>query len=275
MNYSANFHGDIVKKSILLCGYSFHLQRGVRGNKNSALPSYLFRLQTEGTCTVWLEGEEIEVEPGDLIMLKPGSSYELRIGGSGPKIASGDFYLFCQGAWIDEWWGRSEKPVKIRIELNETVLSLWRQIIKENRRLDEENVEMSEYLLRALCLSLDRAVEDTRTSGHRLYTALRMKQFIEEHAQSPFKIEDVARHVRLSVSRASHFFKESYRKTIMQYALEVRLSGAVERMKHTSMTLEQIADSCGFGSYTYFHRVFKKRYGASPTSFRKQERRLR
>ncbi|CAG7644804.1 Arabinose operon regulatory protein [Paenibacillus solanacearum] len=240
-----------------------------------ALPSYLFRLQTEGTCTVWLDGAEFEVERGDLLLLKPGSSYELKIGGKSPKIASGDFYLFCKGEWIDEWWNRSQKPVKIRIEPNETVLSLWRQIIKETRRLDEENVELTEYLLRALCLALERAIADTQSSSHRLYTAVKMKQFIEEHAQTTFMIKDVAAHARLSVSRASHFFKESYGKTIMQYALEVRLSGAMERMKHTSMTIEQIADTCGFGSYTYFHRVFKKRYGMSPTSFRKKERRLR
>jgi AraC family transcriptional regulator of arabinose operon len=261
-------------KSILLCGYSFHRKSGVRGNKNKALHSYLFRLQTEGTCTVWLEGKQVEVEPGDLILMKQGGSYELRLGENGSKVASGDYYLFCRGSWIDEWWSRSEKPVKTRIELNESVVSLWRQIIKEGRRLNEENVELSEYLLRALCLSLERAVEDTRTPGHRLYSALRMKQFILEHAQTAFKIEEAARYANLSVSRASHFFKESYGMTIMQYALEVRLSGAVERMKHTSMKIEQIAESCGFGSYTYFHRVFKKKFGVSPASFRKQERRL-
>ncbi|WP_373463279.1 helix-turn-helix domain-containing protein [Bacillus sp. SORGH_AS_0510] len=59
-------------------------------------------------------------------------------------------------------------------------------------------------------------------------------------------------------------------KTMIEYALEVRLSAALERMKYTTMTLEQIAEDCGFGSYPYFHRVFQKKFGIAPGVFRKQ-----
>ncbi|WP_245247400.1 helix-turn-helix domain-containing protein [Paenibacillus sp. PvP091] len=42
----------------------------------------------------------------------------------------------------------------------------------------------------------------------------------------------------------------------------------MERMKYTSITLEQIAESCGFGGYSYFHRVFKEHYGVSSGVYR-------
>jgi AraC family transcriptional regulator of arabinose operon len=56
---------------------------------------------------------------------------------------------------------------------------------------------------------------------------------------------------------------------MMEYAQEVRLSAAMERMKYTTMTLEQIAESCGFGAYPYFHKVFKKKYGVAPGAYRR------
>ncbi|MFE5322168.1 AraC family transcriptional regulator [Paenibacillus sp. NPDC056579] len=261
-----------MEKSILLCGYSYHLQKLRRGNKKVGLGSYLLRLQTHGSCIVTMEGKDLVIEPGDLIMLRPGSSYEMRIEG---VTGSGDYYLFCQGAWMDEWWSRYEKPSLSRIKLGESILHPWRQIIKESRRLNEENRELTDYLLRVLCLSLDRAVTDTTASYSRSMTAIRMKQFIEEHAHQPFKVEDVAKHVQLSISRASHFFKECYGKTIIEYALEFRLSIAVERMRHTNISMELIAESCGFGSYTYFHRVFRHKFGIPPSHFRKLERSFR
>lgn len=261
-----------MEKSVIMCGYSYHLQRLFRGNKKIGLGSYLLRLQTEGTCKVTVEGQEHSMEPGDLLMLKPGSLYEMRVE---ELTGSGDYYLFGQGDWMDEWWNRYEKPSVSRIKLGEAILHPWRQIIKETRRLNEENQELTDYLLRVLCLSLDRAVTDTTASYSRSITALRMKQFIEEHAHEPFKVEDVARHVCLSISRAAHFFKECYGKTIVEYALEFRLASAVERMRHTNMTMEFIAESCGFGSYTYFHRVFKNKFGISPSNFRKLEKSYR
>ena len=86
-----------------------------------------------------------------------------------------------------------------------------------------------------------------------------MMRYIEEHATSTFKVEEVAKHVSHSLSRAVHLFKSSIGQTMIVYAIEVRLNAAIERMKYTSMTLEQNAEECGFGTYPYFHKVFRKK----------------
>ncbi len=207
--------------------------------------------------------------------LPPGTTYELRVDGASGKhedpnnITSGDHYLFCQGTWIEQYWKRYQKPVCAKIELQESLLTLWRLLTLENRRQDKDD-ELISYLLRALCLHLDRAIKKTTSSYRLIYSASRMKRYIEQHANQPFKVEDVARKVNLSTSRASHLFKKYYNQTIMSYALDIRLSGAVDRIKHTTMSLEQIAQHSGFRSYTHFHRVFKDKFGQSPSQFRNQ-----
>jgi AraC family transcriptional regulator of arabinose operon len=99
-----------------------------------------------------------------------------------------------------------------------------------------------------------------------------MKRFIEENATARFKIEEPASYAGLSVSRSVHLFKEHTGLTMLEYATEIRLSAALERMKYTTMPLEQIAETCGFGEYSYFHKVFKQHYGVSPGTYRKQIR---
>jgi AraC family transcriptional regulator of arabinose operon len=258
---------------LLTCGYSFHMERFYIMNKGG-LPSFLFRLQTEGNCEAMVEGSMRAITSGDLLMYRPGDMYELRVEEQPDqpkaKIASGDYYLFCRGAWIENWWSRSPKPACSRIGLDDKLLSLWRQLILEKLRMEEADPELTEYLLRALCINLERAASETAFQQGRPFTGTRMKRYIEAHASVTFKVDDVASHVGLSVSRAVHLFKEYFGKTMIEYAQEVRLSSAVERMHYSAMTLEQISESCGFGSYPYFHRVFKQKHGISPSLYRQK-----
>ncbi|MGF6952106.1 AraC family transcriptional regulator of arabinose operon [Neobacillus sp. B4I6] len=254
--------------NIFFCGYSFHTN-GYHSQHKSGYPSYLFRLQTEGLCEVVVKGRKMELAKGDLLLIKPGDHYELLVK-EGQN--SGDYHLVCEGAWMDEWWSRSEKPDVSRIDLDEKLLTLWRQIMIEKRRpSSSQNEELSGYLLRALCLSLERAISEAGRSFSHPYTVTRMMRYIEEHATIAFKVEDVAQHAGLSVSRSVHLFKSSVGKTMMEYAQAIRLSSAIERMKYTTLTLEQIAEDCGFGTYPYFHKVFKKKYGVAPGVYRRIE----
>jgi len=254
--------------NIGFCGYSYHTQQ-YYSQDQPGLTNYLFRLQTEGSCEVVINGKKMIIKKGDLILVKPGDQYELRIE-EGQN--SGDYYLMCEGNWINEWWQRSTKNTVTRIDIDDHLLSLWRHIISEERRpKSDKNKELINYLLQALCLSLERAVTETSPTHSRPYVVTKMMRYIEEHATEHFKIEDVADYVDLSVSRAGHLFKSSVGKTMVEYALEIRLSTAINQMKYTSMTLEQIADTCGFGAYPYFHRVFKKKYGIPPGVARRME----
>ncbi|WML46942.1 AraC family transcriptional regulator [Neobacillus sp. PS3-34] len=252
--------------NIFFSGYSYHTQ-GFHSQHKSGFPAYLFRLQTEGKCAVVAKGKNFSLEKGDLLLLKPGDQYELLVK---ERQISGDYHLSCDGTWVDEWWKRSAKPTVSRIDLDEKLMALWRHISIEKRRpASSENEELTGYLLQALCLSLERSVNETVPSFNRPYAVTRMMRYIEEHATAALRVEDVASHAGLSVSRSVHLFKSSVGITMMEYAQEIRLSAAIERMKYTTMTLELIAENCGFGTYPYFHRVFKKKYGVSPGAYRR------
>lgn len=237
---------------------------------------YYFRLQVEGQCLADVNGETVSILPGDLLLYKPGDTaciHFVRPEGQQPgkALLSGNYYMSCRGMWLDDWWAQSPKPTKVKIPLSESVLSIFKEIVQEHKRISGKNDTVSDYLLRVLCIMIDRAIGDSQLNvkSPSLHVH-RMKHFIMENATSPFRLEDVAKYAGVSVPRAVSLFKAAYNQTIMQYALEVRLSIACDRIKFTMTNLERIAESTGFGSYTYFHRVFRAKYGISPKQYRDQ-----
>ncbi|GAA3411076.1 helix-turn-helix transcriptional regulator [Paenibacillus hodogayensis] len=262
---------------VLAAGYSHHTKpfyiQSTRGLRN-----YLIRFQVEGCCRALVDGEVRLISAGDLLLYKPKDQYDLRIEpelqpGGESEVASGDYYFFCRGSWLEEWWGRTVKQSRMRLPINEDVLHLCRQTILEQRRGKAPAKEMAEYYFRLLCLTIERASQEQQAASGKgkSFLAYEMKRYIEEHALSPLKIEDVAGHVDLSVSRAVHLFRSMFNQTIMQYVQQIRLSVAKERILFSKMSLEQIAEMSGFNSYTYFYRVFKARYGLSPKEYRSGE----
>jgi len=261
-----------MQNELILCEYSYHTEKKYFNWKNG-LENYFIRLQTEGHCLAKINDQTRELTPGDLLLCKPGDSCELMIDESWNKtddssVCSGDYFIICRGSWLDEWWKKAERPTIKQLNDSGKILILWKEIIREQHRIYEKNKELLDYLLRSLCLSIDMSIKDSGHSQSKLTLPAReMKSYIEEHANNSFKVEDVANHVGFSPSRASHLFKEKFGKTMIEYATDIRLNTAIKLIKYSDMTLEQIAELSGFGSYTYFHRVFKKRYRTSPTDY--------
>lgn len=259
---------------VLSAGYSHHT-KPFQVASRKGLRNYLIRFQTEGLCRALVGDELVLIQPGDLLLYKPTDRYELRVepevqANGELAVFSGDYYFFCQGTWLDEWWNKSPKPRKAHIPLSEDILNLCRHAALEQQRVKGRSKEISDYYLRILCLSIERILSEQAfySKKGKSFLAVQMKSYIEEHALTPLKLEEVARHVGLSVSRAVHLFKSIFGQSIMQYTLQIRLSIARERILFSKMSLEQIAEASGFNSYTYFYRMFRARYGMSPKEYR-------
>ena len=256
---------------VLTASYSYHTKPLHIVEQDENKTHYLFRLQSEGRCRIRVGGAEYAIEPGDLLLVPPDAEYELHIEETEQdgelRVSSGDYYIFCRGDWVDRWWSQHKRPTKLRIPLDDGIVALWRLLIAEHRRQPAAPPGMTDYLMRTILLSIDRLCSERQPEGG-AFLAYRMKSYIEERATLRFRLADLAAHCGVSVSRAVHLYKQFFGKSIIQYALEVRLKSATERILYTQEPLEAIAESSGFPSYTYFFRVFKKTHGLSPQQFR-------
>lgn len=257
---------------ILTAGYSMHQKPFHTANANG-LGHYLIRLQSLGKCRSKLNNELELLEPGDLLLFAPDDPYELKIAAEqqtrdNHSVYSADYHIFVQGTWVQEWWNERNRPHKIKVPLSEGIIGSFRQIMTELRRIPNNTPQIMEYYFKILCMDIDRHYTEYPIPTYKSYIASRIKNYIEENASNPFKLEDAAAHVGISVSHAVHLFKEAYDTSIIQYTLEIRLNMARERIMFSPLSLEHVAESSGFPSYNYFHKVFRNRYGMSPKQFR-------
>jgi AraC family transcriptional regulator of arabinose operon len=106
--------------------------------------------------------------------------------------------------WIESWWNAKNRQPKVKVTLSESLLAIFKEIVLEQNRNKDCEDEVSEYLLRTLCIYIDRAEDPSPyRSKHQLETANQMKSFIDEHSFSAFTVEEVAQHVNLKVSQAA------------------------------------------------------------------------
>ncbi|WP_208915004.1 helix-turn-helix domain-containing protein [Paenibacillus uliginis] len=185
-------------------------------------------------------------------------------------IESADYYLSCSGAWVQQWCSRNDFPSKVHLDTAEDFLALWRKLIYEKRNIHGDNAEMMDALIKVLCLTIERYVRKQTAAASRpeLNIPYKMKQYLEKHATEPLTLTYIAERYGISVSTASHLFKQAFGQSPMRYVIEIRLSIASERILYSDMKLEDIAEASGFRSYPYFCRAFRAYFHASPSKYR-------
>lgn len=110
---------------------------------------------------------------------------------------------------------------------------------------------------------------DTRPSMDDQFLAL-INQIIEDNlADEHFSVEDLAEKAGLSRSMLHRKLIKLTGKSATDLITEIRLTHARELLENNTGTASEIAYQVGFGSPSYFHKVFKKHFGVSPGDVKK------
>lgn len=96
----------------------------------------------------------------------------------------------------------------------------------------------------------------------------RAMDYLAEHLREPFRLEGLARHCGLSISRLGHLFKDELGISPQRYSEELRLAHAQQLLSHTSLSVREIADETGFTDAAYFTKRFRHYTRASPSDWR-------
>ena len=98
---------------------------------------------------------------------------------------------------------------------------------------------------------------------------LSMKNFIEQNLTRHLSVDDIAKYVHLSRSRAIHLFSETYGVSPYRYYQSQRLELAQAMLRYTSLSVQEISEKLGFSDYRHFSGFFKKECGMPPLSYRR------
>lgn len=95
-------------------------------------------------------------------------------------------------------------------------------------------------------------------------------RYISDHFAEPMLVGKVASHLGISRNYFFLLFKQSMGCAPLDYMISFRLKRAAELLRQTEYPIDAIALSCGYQEPAVFSRAFKKRYGKTPSCYRKE-----
>ena len=99
--------------------------------------------------------------------------------------------------------------------------------------------------------------------------------YIDFHYMEPLSLETLA--VRFSVNKnylSTRFHKERG-MTVTDYINRIRVNRACDLLRKTSLSVQQVAEQCGFSDGNYFTRIFRKLEDVTPNEYRGSAQRIR
>jgi len=95
---------------------------------------------------------------------------------------------------------------------------------------------------------------------------------IEKNIAKDFSLEDISAETGLTQAKLQEGFKLLYNKTVTEYIRHARLELARDYIATTEMNISEVVYSIGFTSRSYFSKIFKEKYGLSPSEFKNSKK---
>lgn len=211
--------------------------------------------------------------------LKRGHTFLMRLTDCHQKIASDDFaFIVIQvhpGDMPKEILKRLDRikgdPVTYLDEETTSRMICLSEILKkacDGEYPDSEQMKKNliEVIFSIFLKNLDSVTFSPKTNERMSEIMI----YINENFTSRLTVSDVAEKFYMNVSYFCEYFKKHTGRTFTDYLATVRLDRAARLVSHTDKSIAEIAAESGFGSVAQFLRSFKKKFGCTPSEFRKK-----
>lgn len=99
-------------------------------------------------------------------------------------------------------------------------------------------------------------------------------KLMSESTETPLTPSQVAARLGITTRQLERLFSRYMRCSPKKYSTDIRLHKARNLLTQTEHSITEIAHACGFGSSSQFTRVFRQRYGITPSLVRTPPTRL-
>ncbi|MBQ9910722.1 MAG: response regulator [Lachnospiraceae bacterium] len=136
-------------------------------------------------------------------------------------------------------------------------------------RMFNSELEIRNYLKRTVGELID---EIGKKETNRVESLVRQVcEHIESNYQRMLTLDDVAEKVNLNKFYLSKSFKKVTGMNFTDYVTEIRMEHAKELLKDPSINVKDIGFFVGYDDSYYFSKVFKSKFGMTPTAYRKKQ----
>ncbi|OGV39411.1 MAG: hypothetical protein A2020_09295 [Lentisphaerae bacterium GWF2_45_14] len=234
-----------------------------RGRREMAIWQYTI----EGSGRLTIGNKEYELNPGNAMMVHVPQEhcYFLPPGGQWEFV-----FVSFNGSELMRLWDEAEKRIGSVAHFSEDskTLAAFLEIFNSFKSGLIDNpfsASMSAYKF-VMSIFEDHQVEE---AGNPVPTFIKtVVDFCMEHISDPLNVDDMAEAAGYSRYHFTRLFKKSQGMSPALFLKQLKLKQAERLLQTELLTVNEIADRCGFDDSSYFCKVFREEYGHSPGEYR-------
>ncbi|MBQ8287179.1 MAG: helix-turn-helix transcriptional regulator [Clostridia bacterium] len=232
----------------------------------------------EGESDFLVNGQSVTLTPGTIHLVTP-SDYHMQMTKPGQSFRYYNL-IFTSNIPGDAVAGALEDvggPICLHPSpaLSNEIFELAKKLLGEYQALAMTDSpifceRLIERGIEALCILILRAIPDVSNRSYdQLLPIRRALALVRQSYRHKLTLQEVAEQVFLSPAYFSQLFHKTMGVPFSEYLTDYRLQIAARYLRAGNLPLKEIAVLSGFPTFPYFSAAFKKRFGVSPSVYRK------
>lgn len=227
----------------------------------------------EGTVNIWWEGKNCWIGPGEVMIITSNSLHSCQLAASTNKYTgfafqiSYDYLLKIFPQYINSTLDNNYSVDEYR-----QIISFLEKIVLLKNTHDKFTSYMIDgYLLVLISLIFEKHLHPIKLSSkdNQKKDLINILNYLDTNFQKPINLKKLAKQFNFSYGHLARIFKNNIGMTMHEYLTYNRLTQSKLDLIRKDTTLINIALNNGFNNYKSFNRAFIKKYGLTPTQYRK------
>lgn len=233
------------------------------------VPDYNLIYVTRGRVVWVVEDQEIELRPGEMVLVPPGVPH--RAFSRTKRFTLGSIHFDVRLAGRQDVFELLTPPPFQRVEDGSRLDRYLRMAMEEFDRPDPTEARlMLAAWGRLVALELLRDNADRGLLRHRALDPLvaELMEQLNADYQAPFTLDELAARAGYSAQHLNRLFRREVGMTPLQYLTRLRMDHAAAMLVDGRLTVRAVGERVGYDDPYYFSRVFKQHFGRSPAQYR-------
>ncbi len=241
----------------------FHDRKRKTGTKE-----HILLYCTEGQGEVIINNKKFKLLPNHFIIIPPDIPHHYKSSLKNPWMIYWVHFTGKRASAIYNRYSNENLPIVKFIAYNEQRVKNFLEIIHllestfEERSLEFANINLMHFISSFIYQ------QEFNSKSKEKNMVNNSIDFMKENLHKPLKIDDLANHENLSVSRFSEVFKENTGYPPIHYFIKLKVQKSCQYLYFTDKSIKEISLIIGFNDQYYFSRMFKKTMGVAPSKYK-------
>ena len=248
--------------------------------------TFEFHMLMRGNAIMETEGETIELNEKDFIVIPPEKFHCYKYLEKGSAVLSFAFFIEKNGRKSNIDYGRlvDEKLKNVghlihfsrNLQIEESLTKIVASVYTKTLVVEEQMKAHFILLFSEIFLLIDDrkstindSESDLAENDARIFM---IEEYFNEYYTENISLKNLADRLYLSEKQTDAMIKRAFGEGFRQHLSRIRLHTARKLLKNTDMEVKEIAETVGYRSYNGFYLAFKEKMGVTPLKYREKQK---